>query len=72
VISVLQPLRPQSPARVAWECKLLNTLSTRMDCTYSDAAAFIEAHPAEVDELYAAGARAVGAADVLFNMDAGA
>lgn len=71
MIHVLQPLRPQSRARVTWECKVVNMLANRLDCCHGDAAGFMDVHTAEVDALFEAGARPWGAAEILASIDQG-
>lgn len=68
----LRPLTPQSDHRVRWETALTEALAALWECDYGDAAGFLEAHQTEVDELYAGGSTAKGAANLLNNIDAGA
>lgn len=68
----LRPITQQPAHRVRWETALTEALCTLMECDYSDASGFLDAHPTEVDELYAGGATARGAAHLLANIDQGA
>jgi hypothetical protein len=52
----IQPLTPQSPARVAWETKVAELLCGMWDCCYSDATGCMSACQGIVDRCFAAGA----------------
>jgi hypothetical protein len=49
----MQALKPQSPARIAWETDLTQWIEVHCDCTTSDAQAIIEAVADMVDDLFA-------------------
>lgn len=69
MLKILTPLRPLSPARANWEQAVTEQLAAVWEADYGDCAGFMEAHPVEVDELFAAGATPVGAVSILSSME---